>query len=140
MKEIKFRAWDKVGYTIYNPERFIQKMYYDVQNTYDNCEGDDKPGHRSFGELLKDDRFVIMQFTGFCDKNGKEIYEGDIVDMYASIDKDKKKCIGQIVFEKGQFCIKWFNKNSDGWGKGIIESWIEIIGNIYENPELLKNG
>jgi len=77
------------------------------------------------------DQVILLQFTGLKDKNGKEIYEGDLIG-----DKD---CYVEVIFKDGSFCNK-------GDFKPIIE-WIwarkrkgietEVIGNIYENPELL---
>ncbi|MFA5652471.1 MAG: YopX family protein, partial [Candidatus Paceibacterota bacterium] len=70
---------------------------------------------------------VIMQFTGLLDKNGKEIYEGDIVIMKHP-DKDKILAKFEIVIDFENDCV-------DGWRS----EQLEVIGNIYENPELLKD-
>jgi len=149
-REIKFRAWDKKS----------KIMKYDI-NIISN----------SFGELL--------QFTGLKDKNGKEIYEGDIIEYfhwcYCSNDCSNKKDEKQIkkkftdaygnshidcyVPLKG--IVKWnkkaltyeplvdscddYNSNSFGYvcngtenidKKNYPDSYIKVIGNIYENPEL----
>lgn len=96
MREIKFRAWD--GYTM-------------------------------VGFNLKDKTFItdqiVMQYTGLKDKNGKEIYEGDIL-------KDKYGEIVKVSWDEER--NGWnFNKPFVGWEEGCV------IGNIYENPELIKN-
>jgi|SRR3972149_6087497 len=77
---------------------------------------------------------VLMQYTGLKDKNRKEIYEGDIIkkDPLAGI-------YYSVIFEEGRY--KLFGK--DAWGdynRDIDIYWhtYEIIGNIYENPELVK--
>ena len=74
----------------------------------------------------------LMQFTGLKDKNGKEIYEGDIL----KICNGSLNCVAWmepnrvVTFEKGAFtCPTWSFDSTH---------WIEVIGNIYENPELLK--
>jgi uncharacterized phage protein (TIGR01671 family) len=73
---------------------------------------------------------VLMQFTGLKDKKGKEIYEGDI--LKCDIKPYGHEFLGRIVFMNGGFCIDGgIPININGFG-------IEIVGNIYENPELLK--
>lgn len=67
---------------------------------------------------------VVMQFTGLYDSHGKPIFEGDIVD-------NTSYGIGVIHFENGRFCV------TPGFEWGHIESDVKIIGNIYQNPDLL---
>ncbi len=71
-----------------------------------------------------DESTIIRQFTGLHDKNGKEIYEGDIL--------EENDLIGKVIFKQGAF-QQIIN--------GVIEDirkTVEIIGNVYSNPELLK--
>ena len=86
----------------------------------------------SYGEQYRVERDTIGQFTGLRDKNGKEIYEGDII-VHAS---------GSSI----RYIVEWHNTELVGKQIGSssyagISYWIdvtEVIGNIYDNPELLK--
>lgn len=106
MKNIKFRAWHNQ----------IKEMFLDF------------PNMNVFFWIEQDHQDMeIMQFTGLCDKNGKEIYEGDILKDY-----DNEQ-IAVVSFEDGSFIATYENIST------TIFEWSgeEIIGNIYENPELL---
>ena len=84
---------------------------------------------------LYSDKDVVMQFTGLLDKQGKEIYEGDIVECEQLGQKQK----GKVIFRKGMWSWE-FEKGKDSWLYECVKQWKgEIIGNIYENPELLGN-
>ena len=78
-------------------------------------------------EALND--LEIMEFTGLRDKNRKEIYEGDIVKCYDH-PTDVESGTYEVVFNHGQFQA---GLPLSDWGT----AWTEVIGNIYENPELL---
>ena len=124
MREIKFRAWDT------KPLEGKSKMIYGIDNIKDFYEG-----IVLFDELLNPKEagapeIEIMQFTGIKDKNGKEIYEGDIVLFDQYITKF------EIVFFKGCYFLE---NNNTCFGINICkETRIEVIGNIKENPELLS--
>jgi uncharacterized phage protein (TIGR01671 family) len=78
-----------------------------------------------------------MQYTGLKDKNGKEVFEGDIV-SYDMIDGDE---VCEVFWDAGSVKMKF--KESGGWQSYSVnvedvEKRVLIIGNIYENPELLE--
>ena len=133
MREIKFRAWDS----------YHKEFVFDVQATYDNqCRGKGSIHHESFQEVLEDEDCIVEQFTGLKDKNGKEIYDGDIIqeeiDFNCEITDGRFKY--RVYWDEEVLC--WA---LDPIGKESIhdELWEtnlsrRVIGNIHENPELLE--
>jgi uncharacterized phage protein (TIGR01671 family) len=93
-------------------------------------------------EMLND--VVLMQFTGLHDKNGKEIWEGDIVRREVCSPDDMAYgaygYAGIVKWERGKFVIECDEDNSFYDHMGDLFSWneLEVIGNIHENPELLN--
>ena len=80
------------------------------------------------------DENTIGQYTGIDDKNGKEIYEGDIVRKFNGI-------IGKVIYEHSEFIIDVTNNKKLDYGRlDLIENFVEVIGNIYDNPDLLGKG
>lgn len=146
-REIKFRAWDGLAETM---------IYWD-ELIYP------KNKHRSLLNLLvnlpQDHKSILMQYTGLKDKNGKEIYEGDIVRMlytdwpsqcpnaegrFEFSVEDYMKSIsknGVVVYRLDRYCLEFEDKHGNYYDH-ILEGAHgekEIIGNIYQNPELLRS-
>lgn len=132
-REIKFRVWDKINKKLITPETggninlgLDGKLYRASSNPY---VAEDPT-------LLNENDFFIMQFTGLKDSKEKNIYDGDIIE----INYYGKKIITSVEIhctEEGLECEP-FNSYSfceSGWEQS---STSKIIGNIYQNPELLE--
>ena len=124
MREIKFRAWDKekkiignvLGIDILHKEIFFSNENVDCYE------------HTDFKDI------ELMQYTGLKDKNNKEIYEGDIVKLRTN------HGIGVVknYDEWGAFVVEYIKPRPLAvLGTNYYKEDIEVIGNIYENPELL---
>ena len=118
---IKFRAWNK-------KERIIELVCGIVWDDFATDKIQDLNIGASYHDSI--DGFELMQYTGLKDKNGKEIWEGDIVDAPDHCGKEV------VIYGPPNFAGAWC---VGAWLLGTIDDTdIEIIGNIYENPELLK--
>ena len=125
----KFRVWDKENFNYLEFEGFKKceiEFNFDIDTNSIWIEFDKK-------------KYDVLQCTGLKDKNGKLIYEGDIIqipddyDTYGMFACEKR----EIYFNEGGFRLKpkW-DKNSRGNWLEDTEDF-EVIGNIYENPELI---
>lgn len=143
MREFKFRVWEnvenKMNYDCIVGDNFI------IFNYTGDCEDDLFTGDVDFVHLCELNRkyFTIMQYTGIRDMTGKEIYEGDILgDEYGN------NIISKIAYNKGVFrVIEKHNRFTDpidyfATGKlvnGVYIKDMKVIGNIYENKDLLED-
>ena len=134
-REIKFRAWDKA----------CECYLYDVQGAYDTLSGcvKDENGEDAdydeecFSGFLDNDKYVVEQFTGLHDKNGREIYEGDIVHAYDQEpdqyepDYRGSEATGIVEFHGSMFMLD----------DDIVLDYppiLEVIGNIFEDKQLME--
>jgi len=133
MREIKFRAWSKYKNLMGEVTGFrFSKSQYPFVNVRFKENGKIVDEGYHFGQEDGCDSVILMQFTGLYDKNGKEIYEGDIVNL---AHKDTHP-----YMRRKPLVIRWVKKSAVFVAGDTIamENVLEVIGNIYENPELLK--
>lgn len=129
MREIKFRAWSKL----------LNKMlsHEDLNKALKNLTKIEYIAG-IFLPLNSDNE--IMQYTGLNDKNGNEIYEGDILKGTTKGNSDEILAITYVKWDRGQFDL-FTEMTSDSWEDALFNYMqffdVEVIGNIYENPELL---
>ena len=122
-REIKFKAWDSVN----------KVMELNVHHL------------DSLNEILHKEKYNIMQFTGLKDKNGCEIYEGDIVEIYnIKTRSTDDNYIGEVIMYKTKWILRNDKKDVDliYYQNRIMVDGNEnltVIGNIYENPKLLQD-
>ena len=130
-REIKFRAWDVVDKRMILPDIWMSRL----------CgEG------VSLEEILGNEEYAVMQFTGLKDKNGKEIYEGDIVEFKEKhYDKPYSFVVSWDDISASFVCndfkeryYRWLSSMTIDTHFSIKYEYKKIVGNIYENPELLK--
>ncbi|WP_148800506.1 YopX family protein [Campylobacter concisus] len=124
MREIRFRAWDKQE----------KKMVYDVEHAYDGYPIDTAS---SFGEMLDcPDFYDVMQYIGIRDVNSNRIYGKDIVRITTTQTEETR--IGEVKYYDDNACylVETTKEEYFTFMSEYIKS-VEVIGNIYENKELL---
>jgi uncharacterized phage protein (TIGR01671 family) len=124
MRKIAFRAWDKQEEKMLDMFRLFNPIQSEELSILDYILWEDE---RETSIYHGCNNYILMQYTGLKDKNGKEIYEGDIVKTR----KGGHKII--VEFIRGKF-----EPFDDSGEYGHFAEECEVIGNIYENPELLK--
>lgn len=155
MREIKFRGWHAPKKVMFSAEEMAtDQLTLLPTGCFINVSGD----NTRLSQIMPSDKFIPLQFTGLRDKNGKEIYEGDIVlieDEYKERILDDgsgpiEPCnhLVPVIFQDGSFGVNIIHPalglvSRGFWSFRDINDELgltefEVIGNIYENPELLE--
>lgn len=129
MRDIKFRAWHKK----------YKKMFKIGQITLEKGIWNFEPDDREYKgmSILYQPSFVLMQYTGLHDKNGKEIYEGDIIqyeDIIKGLVRYSEKYAQYVLVNTGSVKDEF-----EPLGDYNMEVF-EVIGNEFDNPDLLEKG
>lgn len=123
MRRLKFRAWETIGREMHSFDTLMRTIYAETNMN-----------------IFNDDSIILMQYTGLKDENGKEIYDGDILQFRNASGMDDSIC--HVVWNEDRF--SWFIENDesniyDELYNITAPADIKIIGNKYENPELLNS-
>lgn len=120
MREIKFRAWDKEN------EKMMKVSSLSLKNK-EIAVRENRTYH-----FFRMQNLELMQYTGLKDKNGKEIYEGDIV-VLNNIENDNM-CI--VRYEHSSYRLEGWSLREDL--SNVEDRFLEVVGNIYESKNLLE--
>lgn len=138
-REIKFRTWDSVHNKMiylkdvascgYDNEFDVYELYFEENNL--KCRGYDDFDDDFGGTIVNETELPIMEYTGLKDKNGREIYEGDIVKY------EGENTSYVVMFDPtGYWCLDGNGaRNSEMLYYEDVFKYLEIIGNIYENEK-----
>ncbi|CDN24250.1 prophage P1 protein 30 [Lacticaseibacillus rhamnosus] len=128
-REIKFRVWDHNTDTMMIPDNF---EFCDGEICWIDAGREAGPKSGNDGDP---GQFEIMQYVGLHDKNGREIYEGDVLDIGLR-NQDGKPVIAPVSYETYAAGYVLDNGGNGIWQR--LTEDCEVIGNIFENPELLE--
>lgn len=115
-REIKFRMWNDYDKKMIHWNELLEKNLANIFTI---------PSYNKW----------LMQYTGLHDKNGKEIYEGDIVKITGSKEID----IGKVIYEYDGFTVDVMNMDRFYGRVHLLEKFTEVIGNVFENGDILND-
>lgn len=135
-REIKFRVWN--GAEMVHDVTVGKFGVFYVNPTNNGLDLRDSASITPFTTKYNDGT-PLMQYTGLTDKHGFEIYEGDIINSKFS---DGKDCSHVVEWDESGFVVRFYESQTDA-GSSFSQHWLtefekEVIGNIYANPELIK--
>lgn len=131
MREIKFRVF--IDYKIFYQDKYDE--YGDNLTSIDICKKTITiTGFHNYENVYRfeDEKVKLMQYTGVKDKNGKEIYEGDIVILNDA--EEENKCI--VKYKYGSYILVDGDLREDL--SNVEDRFLEVVGNVYENKNLLE--
>lgn len=131
MRQIKFRAWDKLNKNWFNPSNTNDGAGLTFDGEIAFCS------QSQFGHIdpKNKDRFIVQQFTGLLDKNGREIYEGDILKIE---EWDRDDLIAKVIFCERNVGFRVATGSGVVYENFPSSRYLQVIGNIFETPELCK--
>jgi uncharacterized phage protein (TIGR01671 family) len=122
-RQLKFRAWDKLEKRFFYPDKGYQGHYVltlngQFQNLQNGSGGDE---------------YVVQQFTGLKDKDGKEIFEGDRVRIGYTQNHD---FFGEVIWleDRASFGVRYENITETFEDLGFVQKLFEVVGNIFQSP------